>query len=274
MILAGNWKMNMNRLACESFFAELSNKLSLPPQSSASQSLPSIEMRIYVPYLLLETAQKYADQLKTKTGVSLSIGAQNVHFELAGAYTGEISGPMLKEINVHHVLIGHSERRTYFNETNEMVLKKTESAIEQGLQALICIGETLEERNGSKTDWVLAQQLEALLRSEKLKPHWGKSLHLAYEPVWAIGTGVTATPEQAEETHAYIRKVLTVALGGTIAAKVNLLYGGSVASNNFENILAGINIDGGLVGGASLKVDSWAALWNTIHTVEKKRKSS
>ena len=218
------------------------------------------QMRLYVPYLSLVSALKTVSSKK----LPIQIGAQNMHFEKSGAFTGEISGPMLSEIDIHQTLIGHSERRQYFNETNETVLKRTVSALNQGFEVLACIGETGPERNANQTETILKTQLAQLLSDQTCILHFGNKLHLAYEPVWAIGTGVTATPVQAEKAHSYIRGLLTEALGEGKAQLTRVLYGGSVSQENFKDLLECPNIDGGLVGGASVKVDSWLALWNLI----------
>ena len=216
------------------------------------------QMRLYVPYIDLQTADAATRQL----GIPVQIGAQNVHFEKSGAFTGEISAAMLKEIGISSTLVGHSERRQHFGETNETAMKRTASAIEQGLELLTCIGETLEERNLGQT----RQVLETHLRPVCLNA-FGENLHLAYEPVWAIGTGVTATPEQAQEAHLFIRKLLEQKLGTQRAEKTKILYGGSVTPANFANLLLCPDIDGGLVGGASLKPDTWLQLWNLAREV-------
>ena len=248
ILLAGNWKMNHGPKAT----AEFISALSIPAKASGAQ------MRLYVPYVSLTTALKVASEKK----LPLQIGAENIHFEKSGAFTGEISGPMLQEIGVEQVLVGHSERRQYFNETNETVLKRTVSALNQGFEVLVCIGETLSERNANQTEAILTEQLKLILADQTCLAAMSAKLHIAYEPVWAIGTGVTATPAQAEEAHAFIRKLLIQAAGESKANATHVLYGGSVTPANFQELLGCPNIDGGLVGGASLKLDSWTALWN------------
>lgn len=267
MILAANWKMNFTRSEAKEFLKALGPALQALPSAKFSTSH---EMRLYVPYLSLETTFNAVEKINSATSYKIQVGAQNVHQEKSGAYTGEISAPMLKDLGIKHVLIGHSERRIYFHETHEILLKKVMTALEHSLQVLFCVGETLEERNRQQTQAVLAQQLKHCLSSPELKPHWGKSIHLAYEPVWAIGTGVTATPEQAQESHKYIQSLLSKDLEPTQASSVKILYGGSVQPNNIDALLSQPNINGGLVGGASLKVDSWASLWNTMLTLRNK----
>lgn len=215
------------------------------------------QMRLYVPYLNLETALKKAPK-------GVQIGAQNVHFEKSGAFTAEVSGSMLKEIGVNQVLIGHSERRQYFNETNETVLKRCLTALADGFEVLVCIGETLQERNDGNMNKVLNSQLEQLAANENTRAAFGSKLHIAYEPVWAIGTGVTASPAQAAEAHAFIRNFLKTKISPECANATRILYGGSVTPANFKDLLACDDIDGGLVGGASLKIEGWTQLWNLI----------
>ena len=249
VLLAGNWKMNHGPAATLGFFQ------SFPVLKKSGATL-----RIYPSFLALQSA---IDAVNS-SGREIEIGAQNFHAEKSGAFTGEVSGPMLAEIGIRQVLLGHSERRQYFAETPSLILKKTVSALEQGFEVLLCIGETLDERQAGQTLAVLTQQLESTLADPTCVAAFGKSLHLAYEPVWAIGTGVTATPAQAQDTHANLRALLTRTLGQNTADAVRILYGGSVTPANFAELLACPDIDGGLVGGASLKPDSFAALWNLI----------
>jgi triosephosphate isomerase len=249
IILAGNWKMNMGPQQAQEFLS----RLTFATKQHA-------RMRIYAPYLSLSAALAAAKEKNT----SLEIGAQNIHYEKSGAFTGEISGPMLQEIGINQALIGHSERRQYFNETNETALKRVESALSQNFEVLLCIGETLQQRQSNATEVILNEQLDAVLKSTVAHPHWGSRLNIAYEPVWAIGTGVVATPEQAEAAHAFIRNRLSTVLGKDAAQKTRLLYGGSVAPNNFKELLSCPNIDGGLVGGASLKLETWQSLWDLV----------
>lgn len=249
VLLAGNWKMNHGPAAARGFFE------ALPFSKKAGATL-----RIYPAYLALQVSLDAVNA----SGKGIEIGAQNFHAEKSGAFTGEVSGPMLQEIGIQQVLLGHSERRQYFAETPALILKKTVSALQQGFEVLLCIGETLDERNSGRTNEVLSGQLESTLAEPVCVAAFGKCLHLAYEPVWAIGTGVTATPAQAQETHASLRNLLTRTLGQNTANAVRILYGGSVTPANFGELLACPDIDGGLVGGASLKPDSFGALWGLI----------
>ena len=240
--------MNFTRAETSAFFHEISKKM---PVTRSGRSY-----ELYVPTLNLEIARDEA----TKLGIT--IGAENAHWELKGAFTGEISGPMLKEIKIGNVLIGHSERRQYFGETNVTVAKRASSLLKQGFNVLVCIGESKDERLGNKTNMVLREQLLALFHDGETNcaNYLGKSMHIAYEPVWAIGTGLTATPEQAEDAHKEIRSILSKAVSQEAAEATSVLYGGSVTPVNFAELLKCPNIDGGLVGGASLKPTDWLAL--------------
>ena len=191
-------------------------------------------------------------------GTNIRLGAENVHFAEKGAYTGEISAAMLKEYGVEYVIIGHSERRQYFGETDETVNKRTLTALNAGLTPIVCVGETLEERETGKTEAVLHRQLEEGLKGvEDLT-----KLVIAYEPVWAIGTGKTATAAQANETIGYIRKTLGELFCEKCAAKVRIQYGGSMNAGNCKELMAQEEIDGGLIGGASLKAPDFSAIVN------------
>ena len=191
-------------------------------------------------------------------GTNICLGAENVHFAEKGAYTGEISAAMLKEYGVKYVIIGHSERRQYFGETDETVNKRTLTALNAGLIPIVCVGETLEERETGKTEQVLFRQLkDGLAGVEDLT-----ALVIAYEPVWAIGTGKTATAQQANETIGFIRKTLGELFCEKCAAKVRIQYGGSMNAANCKELMAQEEIDGGLIGGASLKADAFAAIVN------------
>jgi triosephosphate isomerase len=249
VLLAGNWKMNHGPQGTREFF-----------QAFRASPKPNATLRFYTPFVSLDAAI----QSTKESGITAQIGAQNLHAEKSGAFTGEVSGPMLRELGVEQVLIGHSERRQYFGETDEILLKKTQSALAQGFEVLFCIGELLSEREGGMTQGVLLGQLTRILQDPTCKEAFGSKLHLAYEPIWAIGTGVVATPEQAQTTHAFIRKLLSEKLGNDRAQSTKILYGGSVTPANFKALLACEDIDGGLVGGASLKPDSFQALWELI----------
>ncbi|HTJ31251.1 MAG TPA: triose-phosphate isomerase [Acidobacteriaceae bacterium] len=191
-------------------------------------------------------------------GSNVAAGLQNMHFAEEGAYTGETSAAMLKAVGATHVLIGHSERRQYFNETNDIVNRKLHTALKHGILPVVCIGEILDEREAGDTEVVLKTQITEAL--EGVSPDAAKSIVVAYEPVWAIGTGRTATPEMAVEAHKIIRLEVEKLLGSDLAGNLRILYGGSVKPENASTLLCEAEIDGALVGGASLKADSFAAI--------------
>ncbi len=251
VLIAGNWKMNHPRAATLAFAESVKSgwKTALSDKTRGAIANGRLGALVFPAALSLETAR---DAL---TGTPVVVGAQNVHFEEKGAYTGEISGPMLKEIGIEWTLVGHSERRQYFGESDESARKRAESHLRQGFHTIFCFGETRAEREDGRTNSILERQLTQGLPSE-----WSESLILAYEPVWAIGTGLTASPEQAEEAHAFSRGVLIEKYGREAAAKTKILYGGSVTPENVRGLLGQKNVDGGLVGGASLKPDSFLAL--------------
>jgi len=188
-------------------------------------------------------------------GTNIGLGAQNLYWEKSGAFTGEVSAPMLKSVGCSYVIIGHSERRMYFHETEVTVNKKIFAALAEGLSPIVCVGETLEVREKSETFDVVRRQVTGGL--EKLSPEQMQKIVIAYEPVWAIGTGKTATPQQAQEVHGFIRTLLTEMFGKAIAEEVRIQYGGSVKPENVTELMNQPDIDGALVGGASLKADSF-----------------
>lgn len=242
-IIAGNWKMNKTiKEALE--FAETVKGNTCPDKAEAV---------ICAPFTLLK------DLKEATKGTDIKIGAQNMHFEESGAFTGEVSPLMLKELDIDYVVIGHSERREYFNETNETVNKKVLKALEVGINPILCCGETLEERESDKTKDVVKVQVEEGLKNVA-KEDLAKVV-IAYEPIWAIGTGKTATAEQANDVIAYIREVVK-GLYGELAEEVRIQYGGSVKPANVSEIMAQSDIDGALVGGASLKAEDYLALLN------------
>ena len=240
-IIAGNWKMNKNRKEA----AELINALK---PIAADKTCGVI---ICVPFTNLETA------LSLTEGTNIEVGAENVHFEKNGAFTGEISADMLTEMGVKYVIVGHSERRQYFGETDETVNKRTTAAIEAGMTVILCVGETLAERELGITEEVVAKQVKVALHG--LTADQVKNIVIAYEPVWAIGTGKTATPEIAQSVHAHIRAYLA-GFSADVAAKVQILYGGSVTGATAAELFGQADIDGGLVGGASLKPEDFAQI--------------
>ena len=234
-IVAGNWKMNFTISEATAFVAN----------NKANFASDKVEVVLCVPYVSLALVQCEL------SGTNIKVGAQNMHHMNEGAYTGEVSAAMLKEMRVPYVIIGHSERRQYFNETDTTVNLKTRKALEAEITPIVCVGESKEQRDTNQTELVLTEQVKLAL--DELTPENVAKLVIAYEPIWAIGTGVTATDEQAEEACALIRELVQNRFGKDAAEKVRILYGGSVSPENAANLFAMPNIDGGLVGGASLK---------------------
>ena len=243
-VIAGNWKMNMLPGEAIEFITELE------PLVKDTKN----EVILCVPY----TDLFYA--LLTAQNTNIKIGAQNMHFEEKGAYTGEVSGKMLKSINVEYVIIGHSERRQYFNETDETVNKKIKAAFANGLKPIVCVGETLEQREAGKTVEIITKQTELAL--EGLTDEQVKNTIIAYEPIWAIGTGKTATKEDANDAIKAIRDKICQIYGQNVAERVIIQYGGSVKSANAKELFEMSDIDGGLVGGASLKAEEFSKIVN------------
>lgn len=245
-IVAGNWKMNKNGTETEALLAELTAKL---PNTTA-------EVMVAPTFVNLSQAVTATQDSK------IEVIAQNMHDALSGAFTGEISGDMLKSIGIQTVILGHSERRAYFGETDAILAKKVASALEQNLRIVFCFGEELEDRKTGNHFAVVKSQLSNALFS--LAPSAWKHIVLAYEPVWAIGTGETASPEQAQEMHAFIRTTITEAFDATIAQNVSILYGGSVKPGNAVEIFGKPDVDGGLIGGAALVADDFSAIISAI----------
>lgn len=243
VIIAGNWKMNKTASEAKALVEELKAKV---------KDITSVEIVVCPPFTSIAAAVEAA------AGSNVKVGAQNIHWAENGAFTGEISAQMLKECGVEYVIIGHSERRQYFGETDETVNKRLKAALAAGLKPMVCVGELLEDREGGNTEKVLFTQLEGGLAG--ISPEQMEKIVIAYEPVWAIGTGKTATPEMADATHCYIRQQLGDMFGQDVAAKTRIQYGGSMKADNAASLVAQPNIDGGLIGGASLKADSFADL--------------
>ncbi|MBR0351083.1 MAG: triose-phosphate isomerase [Clostridia bacterium] len=243
-VIAGNWKMNMLPNEAIKFIEDFA------PLVKDTEN----EVILCVPY----TDLFYA--LLNVQDTNIKIGAQNMHFEKSGAYTGEVSAQMLKSINVEYVIIGHSERRQYFNETDETVNKKIKAAFENGLKPIVCVGETLEEREAGKTIEIITNQTQKAL--EGLTNEQVESIIIAYEPIWAIGTGKTATSEDAENSIKAIRDKISQIYGQNVSKRVIIQYGGSVKSSNAKELFEMPDIDGGLVGGASLKPEEFAKIVN------------
>ena len=243
-VIAGNWKMNMlpnEAMACIEQLAQLVKDT-------------ENEVILCVPY----TDLFYS--LLTAQGTNIKIGAQNMHFEEKGAFTGEVSGPMLKCIGVEYVIIGHSERRQYFAETDETVNKKIKAALANELKPIVCVGETLEQRESGKAEEVFTTQTRKAF--EGLSAEDAKKVIIAYEPIWAIGTGKTATSEDANNSVKAIRNEIRSLYGDEVADEIIIQYGGSVKSSNAKELFKTSDIDGGLVGGASLKADEFAKIVN------------
>ncbi|WP_102028634.1 triose-phosphate isomerase [Salirhabdus sp. Marseille-P4669] len=242
-IIAGNWKMNKTISEAEAFLNDIREKV------PASDKVDSV---VCAPFLALPTLVEKAK------GSNVKIGAQNMHFEENGAFTGEVSPTMLKDLGVDYVVIGHSERREMFNETDESVNKKTKAAFANGLIPIVCVGETLEQRENNETKTLVEAQVKAAL--DGLSEEQVKETVIAYEPIWAIGTGKTASSEEANEVCAHIRQVVKSAVSDAAAEAVRIQYGGSVKPANIDELLAQTDIDGALVGGASLEADSYVQL--------------
>ncbi len=245
--IAGNWKMNTNGESANALAAGLAKEIG---------DIDTVDVAICPPYIYL---QAVATQLSSS---NIAMGSQNVYFEASGAYTGEISCDMLKDVSCTYAIIGHSERRHVIGETDELINQKVSVAISSGLLPILCVGELLEEREAEKTDDVVTSQIKkglAGIDAEKVL-----AVTIAYEPVWAIGTGLTATSDQAQQVHAMIRKLLAEMYDESVAAQIRIQYGGSAKPENTAELMACPDVDGLLVGGAALKVDSFSAMIKTI----------
>ena len=242
-VIAGNWKMNFTPAEATAFINEIK------PMVAGKDNCDII---FCAPYITIPAAMEAAK------GSNIVIGAENVHFAEKGAYTGEVSATMLKSIGVDTVIIGHSERRQYFGETDETVNLRTKAALAAGMRVILCMGEVKEQRLAGITNEVCAMQIKLDLASIPAEDM--KNIVIAYEPVWAIGTGLTATPEQAEETCAAIREVLVELYGKEVAEATTIQYGGSMNDANAAELLAKPNVDGGLIGGASLVAKKFTAI--------------
>ena len=241
-VIAGNWKINMLPNEAIAFIEQIT------PMVKDTEN----EVILCVPYIDLFYSLLSAQKTNIK------IGAQNMHWEEKGAYTGEVSGQMLKSIGVEYVIIGHSERRQYFAETDETVNKKVKAALSNGLKPIICVGETLEQREQGKAEEIITKQ--TMLALEGLAKEQMENVVLAYEPIWAIGTGKTATSEDANNSIKSIRNKVAELYGQEVAEKITILYGGSVKADNAKELFSTTDIDGGLVGGASLKVEEFSKI--------------
>lgn len=243
-LIAGNWKLNGNLVDNQALVA------------SILSGIEGVNAD-----MLLCPPTVYLQQVLDLAGNSLSVGAQDAAEQVSGAYTGETSAEMLADLSVQFVLLGHSERRSLFGDTDTRVANKFAQAVKAGLIPVLCLGESLQERESEQTEAVVARQLNAVIASNP-DVDWSKVV-LAYEPVWAIGTGMTASPEQAQEVHQFIRQLLQEKLG-SVAEEIRILYGGSVKPNNAAELFAQTDIDGGLIGGASLKAADFLAIAKSI----------
>ena len=241
-VIAGNWKMNKTPNEAAALINEMK-----PLVANAD-----CKVVLCVPAIDIPAAVEAAK------GSNIEIGAENVHFKASGAYTGEIAANMLVEAGVKYVVIGHSERRQYFAETDQTVNLRTLAAIEAGLTAIVCVGETLEQRELGYTETLLKFQTKMALTNVKAEDL--DKIIIAYEPVWAIGTGVTATAEQADEGNGYVREAIAEVYGKDVAETVTIQYGGSMNAKNADELVAKVNVDGGLIGGASLKAEDFAVI--------------
>lgn len=242
-LIAGNWKMNKN--AAESAVLVKEIVATIGNETSVSAV-------VCPPYTSLQAVVEVTSDSNIETG------AQNMYFEKSGAYTGEISAEMLRHLRVGWVILGHSERRAIFGETDEMINKKVNVALENSLKPILCVGESLEEREAGNTLKIVETQLTEGLRD--IDESKAEEVVIAYEPVWAIGTGKTATPEMAQEVHAYIRKLLNALFGEVKGEKIRIIYGGSMKPENADDLLSQKDIDGGLIGGASLQAKPFISL--------------
>ncbi len=244
-LVAGNWKMNNTSAEGAELAKDLTRQLA---------NIKGVEVVICPPFTALATVGAVI------SGTNIGLGAQNMHWEKSGAFTGEVSAAMLRDLYCHYVILGHSERRTLFGETDEIVNRKVKAALASNLHPIVCIGETLAQRNAGQTEEVIKTQCRDSLKD--LDAAGFGNMILAYEPVWAIGTGLTATPQQAQEIHRLIRQLVQEQTDEKTAAALRILYGGSVKANNAAELFNQPDIDGGLIGGAALDSDAFVAIVN------------
>ena len=242
-IVAGNWKMNLDAAGAVALAKGVREELA---------GVSDVEIGVCAPFPYLDAVSRALE------GSAVFVGAQNVHWEEKGAFTGEVSGAMLCDVGCTYAIVGHSERRQCFGETDETVNKRLKGALAAGLRVIVCVGETLEQREADAWRDVVQRQMRGAL--EGIEPRQLGDVVIAYEPVWAIGTGRNATPEQAEEVHVYIRGVLAGQYDASAAEAMRIQYGGSMKPENAGDLLGQANIDGGLIGGASLDAQSFAAV--------------
>lgn len=242
--IGGNWKMNTNSKDAVALAVGIAEK--------TAALTDSVDVAVCPPFVYLQAALAAVAQSK------IAVGAQNVYFQANGAFTGEISCDMLRDTGCEYVIIGHSERRHVLGETNELINKKLTAAIENGLKVIFCVGELLSERRAEKTKAVVTEQIKKGLAG--INADKAEAITIAYEPVWAIGTGLTATPQQAQEVHRLIRKLIAEIYSESFAQQIRIQYGGSAKPNNAAELMSQPDVDGLLVGGASLKVDDFTAI--------------
>ena len=242
MLIAGNWKLNTDIASAVTLAEAVAREVG---------TVDAVDVAVCPPFISLDAVSV------ALRGTKVRLGAQNMHEAAEGAYTGEISAGMLRSVKCHYVILGHSERRQYFGETDVGVNAKTRVAVDAGLIPIVCVGETLDERRAGRESEVVERQVREALKNVELER--AADLVIAYEPVWAIGTGETATPEQAQEVHAIIRRVLRE-IYGDLASDVAILYGGSMKPSNAAELLGQADVDGGLIGGASLNAEDFAGI--------------
>lgn len=247
MLIAGNWKMHTTLAEARQLTEGVVNGV-----ADRGTALDGVEVAVCPPYISLQSVGAIV------ADTSVTFGAQSMHAEGEGAFTGEISAPMLRSVGCDYVILGHSERRRYYGETDAGVNAKVKQALDYGLVPIVCVGETKAQRDDGQAQSVVRTQVEGALKGVSVDR--GDQLVIAYEPVWAIGTGDSATPEQAQEMHRFVRGVLNDAYGSDISADVRILYGGSMKPHNAAELLAQPDLDGGLIGSASLKAGSFLAI--------------
>ena len=252
-LVAGNWKMNTDLASGKALAADLA--------AAVTAAQPGVDILVCPPFPYLLAV---GEELQ---GSCIKLGAQDVYFESPGAFTGEVAVPMLSDCGATHVILGHSERRHVLGETDAIINKKVHSALKGGLTVVLCVGELLSEREAGNTEKVLDTQMEGGLLN--VSEADAANVVIAYEPVWAIGTGVTASPEQAESAHEHLRKWLAVRYNAAVAENMQILYGGSVKADNAETLLGQPNVDGALVGGASLKAASFVPIIDAARKLVK-----
>lgn len=244
MLIAGNWKMNTDKFDATGLARDVVD--------AVGESSADVQVAVCPPFVNLQAVSEITG------GTLIRLGAQNMHPAASGAYTGEISASMLSAFGCHYVILGHSERRQYFGETDASVNEKVKAAIDAGLVPIVCVGEQLADRESGDQDRVVASQVTKAL--EGVSAIGADQLVIAYEPVWAIGTGRTASPEQAQEMHAMIRSLVVKFFGQSVGSAIDILYGGSMNPKNADELLAKPDVNGGLIGGASLKADQFAQI--------------